>query len=271
MLPMLDPERVAGFIRNTARTIILPRFQALAPADIREKGPGDVVTIADVEAEQELTRLLLAAAPDSGVVGEEAVARDPRRLDLLASDRPVWIIDPIDGTGNFAKGRSGFAVIVAYVERGVTRAGWLYNPLADLMVTATLGGGAWSAGRRLAVAADIAPGAMVGAAYGRSAGGIRAAKALEQSGRVGGVRNLGSSGLEYIEIALGDAHFSLHSRSLPWDHAAGMIIVAEAGGPAAFLDGTEYDPRIADRAVLAAANAAVFGVVREVVTAPAQQ
>jgi fructose-1,6-bisphosphatase/inositol monophosphatase family enzyme len=236
---------------------------------VREKGPGDLVTVADIEAERELTRLLTDAMPDSRVVGEEAVAGDPERLKLLGGDHPVWVIDPVDGTSNFANGRPRFAVIIAYVEEGVTKAGWLYNPLADIMITATLGGGAWSAGRRLAVTAGVPVAEMVGAAYGRAAAGIRAAKALEQSGRIAAVQNLGSSGLEYMAMALGDAQFSLHSRSLPWDHAAGMMIVTEAGGVATFLDGSPYDPRIADGTVLAAADKAAFATVHEVVTAPA--
>ena len=90
---------------------------------------------------------------------------------------------------------------------------------------------------------------------------------MTASGRVGGVRNRGCSGLEYLDIALARAHYSLHSRSLPWDHAAGMLITAEAGGVAGFLDGSPYDPRIADRPVLAAASAAACATVRDIVGA----
>ncbi|HKW52453.1 MAG TPA: inositol monophosphatase family protein, partial [Stellaceae bacterium] len=103
------------------------------------------------------------------------------------------------------------------------------------------------------------------AAYGRTKAGPRAAQALAASGRLAGVRNRGCSGLEYLDVALGRAQFSLHSRSLPWDHAAGMLITAEAGGVAGFLDGTPYDPRIIDRPVLAAAGTAAWDIVRELV------
>jgi fructose-1,6-bisphosphatase/inositol monophosphatase family enzyme len=95
---------------------------------------------------------------------------------------------------------------------------------------------------------------MKGAAYGRTRAGTRAATALESAGRIGRVRNLGCSALEYAEIAFGRAHFSLHSRSLPWDHAAGILIVREAGGVAGFADGSVYDPSILDRPVLATSN-----------------
>ncbi|HWI29272.1 MAG TPA: inositol monophosphatase [Stellaceae bacterium] len=262
---MIDVEQVAALIRETAEAVIVPRFRQLRQEDIREKKPGDFVTIADIEAERMLTERLRADAPGSVVLGEEATAEDPSRLDLLAGEAPVWVIDPIDGTGNFARGAPGFAVILALIERAELCAGWIYDPLRGEMVAAEAGGGAWSDGRRLAVDGSVDPARSIGAAYGRSLAGPRAAKVLGDSGRVGEVQNLGSSALEYNAIALGRAHFSLHSRSLPWDHAAGLLIVREAGGIAGFADESGYNPRILDRPVLAAANRAVWETVRSVV------
>src|SRR6185437_5477992 len=105
---------------------------------------------------------------------------------------------------------------------------WIYDPVNDLMVHATRGEGAWCDGDRLAVAAEVPPEQITGSAYGRARSGVRAAKALSASGRIGAVHNRGCSGLEYIALVEGRSHFSLHSRSLPWDHAAGMLIVREA-------------------------------------------
>jgi fructose-1,6-bisphosphatase/inositol monophosphatase family enzyme len=264
---MIDDRIIANFLRDTARTLILPRFRALESADIREKKPGDLVTVADIEAERELTRLLGSVLPGAHVIGEESVAEDPTRLQLLSSDAPVWIIDPVDGTANFAKGMPGFAVIVALALHGAVEAGWIYDPLSDVIVSGRKGKGAWIGERRLEVAADIPPDQITGSAYGRAKSGIRAAKALKESGRVGDVRNQGCSGLEYMALAQGITQFSLHSRSLPWDHAAGMLIVNEAGGRAMFLDGASYDTRIPDRPVLAAASEAGWQIVHDVVAA----
>jgi fructose-1,6-bisphosphatase/inositol monophosphatase family enzyme len=264
---MPDLDRIAGLIRDTALAEIVPRFRALAAGDIREKKPGDLVTIADEEAERALIRQLEAAVPGSAALGEEGVAANPSLLDLIAGDAPVWIIDPVDGTGNFAKGQPGFAVIVAYVEHGITEAGWIYDPLGDAMLMGSRGQGAWIAGRRMQVAQGTPTEHMTGSAYGRTPAGIRAAQALNDSGRVASVKNRGCSGLEYIDVALGRAHFTLHSRSLPWDHAAGMMLVVEAGGTACFLDGSPYSPRIADRKPLAAADAQAWRLVQEIVTA----
>jgi fructose-1,6-bisphosphatase/inositol monophosphatase family enzyme len=262
---MVDVDWVAALIRDTAQSVILPRFRQLRREEIREKKPGDFVTVADLDAERLLTEGLRAAVPGALVLGEEAVAEDSSRLALLAGEEPVWVIDPIDGTANFARGAPGFAVILSLVERAEVCAGWIYDPLADVMVTAELGAGTWSEGRRLAVDAAADAQRLVGAAYGRTVAGPRAAKALTDSGRIAAVQNLGCSALEYSAIALGRAHFSLHSRSLPWDHAAGILITREAGGIADFFDGGAYDPRIADRAVLAAANQSAWETVRAVV------
>jgi fructose-1,6-bisphosphatase/inositol monophosphatase family enzyme len=264
---MTHPDKIAAIIREIAQAEIVPRFRMLAQEDIREKRPGDFVTVADVAAERALTRRLSDAAPGSVVLGEEAAHDDPGRLRLLGEAAPVWVIDPVDGTANFARGSPGFGVIVARVERAAVVAGWIYDPLADVMVTAERGGGAWSGDVRLAVDAGAEPQHMIGAAYGRTQGGQRASKALEASGRIARVQNQGCSALEYVSVAQGAAHFSLHSRSLPWDHAAGMLIVVEAGGVSGFLDGAAYDPRIADRAVLAAASTAARDTVRSVVGA----
>src|SRR5437868_34109 len=130
---MLDPGKVAEHIRETAQAEILPRFGLLRREDIREKRPGDFVTLADLEAERQLTQRLGGLLPGSVVLGEEAAAQDRSRFDLLAGDAPVWVIDPVDGTTNFARGKPGFAVIVALVQRAIVRAGWIYDPLADVM------------------------------------------------------------------------------------------------------------------------------------------
>ena len=99
---MLD--QVAELIREVAATVVLPRFRHLATDEVHQKAPGDLVTIADQESERELTRGLTALLPGSTVVGEEAAAADPGVLDRLDGRGPIWIVDPVDGTNNFAAG-----------------------------------------------------------------------------------------------------------------------------------------------------------------------
>jgi len=265
---MIDSSLVAALIRRTAEAVILPRFRALAPDQIREKKPGDLVTIADTEAEAMLARLLTEADPGTVVCGEEGVARDRATLDLLDRAAPVWVLDPVDGTANFAHGRVGFAVIVARVENGVTTAGWIHDPLENVTVHAVRGGGAWCGDRRLEVRHGLPLAALTGSAYGRlDARGGDAGRRLTASGTVAGIRNTGCGGLDYILMARGETHFKFSSASLPWDHAAGILIMREAGAAARFLDGDPYDVHLHDRHILIAPDEAAWEGLRTALAA----
>src|SRR5471030_1122781 len=158
----IDSEKVRRLIVEVADAEVMPRFERLAAGDISEKSPGDFVTVADVASEQRLTPALRDLLPGSVVVGEEAVAGDPAVLALLAGDDPVWVVDPIDGTANFAAGIPMFAIMVALIRRGETLAGWIHDPVKRATTSALLGEGAWCDGRRLSVAPGSTPDSMSG-------------------------------------------------------------------------------------------------------------
>ena len=245
-------EEVESLIREVGREAVLPHFRALAKAEVREKGPNDLVTVADVACERELGTRLRAAYPGTEVLGEEAVAAEPDLMGRLGERAPLWVLDPIDGTLNFAHGRPGFAIIVALLLSGRAEAGWIHDPLADETAAAVRGAGAWSQGARVFAAKGVALAHMVGSAYGEGPGNILPDKALAESKAIGGIANRLCGAVEYIDFAKGRRHFLLSSRSLPWDHAAGVLIAQEAGGTARFLDGTEYKPTVCDKRVLVA-------------------
>jgi fructose-1,6-bisphosphatase/inositol monophosphatase family enzyme len=266
---MIDPDVISALIRRTAEAVILPRFRTLTRDQIREKQPGDLVTIADTEAETMLGRLLTEAVPGTRVCGEEGVACDRGTLALLEQPEPVWVIDPVDGTANFAHGRPAFAVIVALVEAGITRAGWLHDPLGNVTVHALAGGGAWCENRRLLVPRDLPLSAMTGSAYGRvPGGGGEAARLLTARGTVCTIQNTGCCGIDYIRLARGETHFKVCSGSLPWDHAAGLLIMAEAGAEARFLDGGDYCIHDHHRALLIAPTPDSWAALRRVLLEP---
>ena len=138
MLGSGDPSWVAELIRETAAAELLPRFRNLSKSDIRQKRPGDVVTVADVASEQRLASGLAKILPGVPVVGEEAVESDAGLLDLISRrGEACWIVDPLDGTANFAAGKNQFAVIVCLVQDAATvgalgswtcrRAGWRWR------------------------------------------------------------------------------------------------------------------------------------------------
>ena len=238
-----DIDRVSAILREVAEGEILPYFRDLKNAGIREKtGPSDLVTLADEAAERALTPRLADLLPGSTVVGEEAASADPAVLDRVNGDAPVWIIDPVDGTINFANGRPLFAVIVALVCNGETLAGWIYDPCDGRTATAVKGEGAWLDGRRVHVADPVPVSRMVAALSSRYCAEDVARK-IEAGARGLGERvNLSSAAQEYLRLLDGRMHATMYHRLMPWDHAAGVLMHAEAGGYAALLDGTPYHP-----------------------------
>lgn len=243
MTMAIDSERVAAIIREVAAEAILPRFRRLVAADITPKGDrGDFATTADVEAERRLAERLTELLPGSLAVGEEGVAKRPELLAAIAGKNPVWIIDPLDGTHNFAQGLVQFTVMAALARAGEVEAAWIHDPVAGRTVMAERGGGAWEAGSRLAVAEPVPLSAMRGALYAR-AGRPGISPQLEQARlRFASTSYHRCAGCEYLALARGESHFALFTRLLPWDHAAGTLIHREAGGYHACLDGAPYRP-----------------------------
>jgi fructose-1,6-bisphosphatase/inositol monophosphatase family enzyme len=246
-LAVPDAAQVGRILREAAAAEILPRFQKLAAHEHRFKGPDDPVTTADEGAERLLTERLCALDSGSVALGEEAAHHDPRRLDLLKGDRPVWVIDPVDGTQNFAHGIPAFAVIVAYVVAGETQGGWILDPLSDALAWAGRGQGAWIEGRAGPVRVPPAPpiAEMTGSI------GDRIRHRIEHAARAPGaapaphhwVRHR-CCGRDYIDLARGRIHFARYGGRLkPWDHAAGALLYAEAGGVQRLMGkGAPYGP-----------------------------
>jgi fructose-1,6-bisphosphatase/inositol monophosphatase family enzyme len=255
MLP--DRDEVARIVAAVGVSEVMPRFQNLLAGDIREKGPGDFVTVADEAAERHLATALGALLPGSRIVGEEAVAADPRHLDALLEDVPVWLIDPIDGTANFASGRPIFAMMVALVHRGETLMGWIHDPVAQSTAIAIRGEGAWRDGERMHVArlnADLASPLR---------GNRRLARRLgDHSPFAFTPFDLRCAGHEYLALAGGTAHFVLYNRLHPWDHAAGHLLHREAGGFSARLDGSPYTPRVTEGGLLLTPDEASWRALR---------
>jgi fructose-1,6-bisphosphatase/inositol monophosphatase family enzyme len=237
MIP--DIETVTRIMRETAAEEILPRFRHLSAADVFEKKPGDLVTAADYAAEARLSTALTNLVPGSRVVGEEMTDADPAILDSLSGEAPVWIVDPVDGTQNFADGKACFVVIVALYQNGETVAGWIHDPIEDTTAAAVAGQGAWIDGRRL----RLPPPPPLGEMHGTLTRPLR----NRLQGRAGPgpshfVRYF-CTGREYMDLALGKLHLGQYTRLKPWDHAAGVLLHREAGGVAGLTpDCTPYDP-----------------------------
>jgi len=229
---MIDMEKVAALIRETAEAVIVPRFRMLKQDEIREKKPGDFVTVADLDSERMLTERVLAALPGSAVLGEEAAAADASRFGLLAGEAPVWVIDPIDGTANFARGMPHFCVSIGYVEAGRKTVGVVSNPMADEFYAASAGGGATLNGKPMQVSpiVDIAA-ATVELGWSLRRPMAQYVAMIERVTAAGaGFLRRGSGTLGLAAVAAGriDGYAELHINS--WDVIAALLMVEEAGG-----------------------------------------
>ncbi len=249
-----DSDKVVAAIREAAEEDILPRFQRLMDHEISEKNPGEVVTIADIEAEHRLTRLLRDIVPGSAVVGEEAVSKDPDILKLLQGEGPVWLVDPVDGTANFAAGRPIFGIIVCYLIDGIARAGWIHDPCSNKTAIAMTGEGAWHEGERMKPAAPVPVEQMIGTLnFGYFPKDQH--KAVRQAAKhFKEIYSYRCAAHDYLALAGGAKHFSLYRRLWPWDHAAGVLLLAEAGGYTARLDGRPYQPTGREEGILSVSS-----------------
>ncbi|WP_405984362.1 inositol monophosphatase family protein [Streptomyces sp. NBC_00872] len=238
----LHVSAVEEAVRAAAAAEIMPRFRQLAAHEIVEKsGPHDLVTIADRRAEEHLTAALTALLPGSVVVGEEAVHADPAVYDALRGEAPVWIVDPVDGTRQFVRGEPGFCTLVALAQGGEVLASWTYAAALDEMAIAVRGRGAWLDGVPLRSGAP-APGAVLAVAMSHPDYTTDAEKRALLGLRTEDVeaRACGSAGLEYLAVARGELDAVAFNWELAWDHAAGLLLVMEAGGAQSTLTGEPF-------------------------------
>lgn len=232
-------DQVAALMREVAEQVILPRHRALAAGDVTEKSPGEVVTIADREAEDRLRDGLDALGVGARVIGEEAVAADPALLDG-AGRGLVWLVDPLDGTANFASGSGAFGIMVALVADGDPVASWMLDPVSGRLCHAERNLGAWIDGRpafargsgRLRPVAALASQFMSADDRGRLHRAAETRFTLEPIPRC--------AAESYPRLVLGRNDVALFQRILPWDHAPGVLFLTEAGGHAAHWDGSRY-------------------------------
>lgn len=264
---------LVNIVRRAAKTEILPRFRNLSAHQIETKsGPQDLVTEADFAAEAMIARGILRLFPNAVVIGEEAATKDPSLRQTAAEAELAFIIDPVDGTWNFAHDVPLFGVILAATRFGRPVFGLLYDPIVDDWV----------------IADDQSPTRIAGASRPErptrvsSPGGLetlsgimhyylmpqdvqeKLAPVLPRFSRMGSLR---CSCHEYRIMAQGGADFTLSGILNPWDHAAGVLLCQQAGGIAKMLDGRDYHIGIEQGYLLCAADQATWDTLATTLSA----
>lgn len=249
-MPDIDVKKIEEIIRRVAATEVMPRFNNLATGEIREKNPGDFVTIADEASEKSLAQLLSEALPGSLVVGEEAVSKDRNVLKKFGEGKPVWVIDPIDGTYNFAHNIPKFGILIALVHNGETQYGFSFDAPGNRMLVAQKGAGAFLDGKRIEIRCDkTSMKDMIAQAGGAMKWHFDPVAPLFKE-----LINLRCSLHDFMNFVTGTADFIAHVNNVtPWDHAANVLISQEAGAYVAVNDGEAYDPAMHGPAFLMAA------------------
>lgn len=268
-LDMSQETALIEAVRAVATTEIMPRFRRPeAQKTVSKSTPYDLVTLADQRAEAVLTEAMASILPNAVVIGEEASEDGPALPRQIADAPQAVIIDPIDGTWNFAAGLCTFGVILAVTEAGQTVFGLLYDPVMDDWVLARKNGGCWyvrpgQSPQRLQVQPEApeATGFLTLTNFPKD-DQVRIATRLPDLGRVG---SLHCSCHEYRMMGLGKSRFCLGYTPKAWDHAAGHLAVVEAGGVARHLDGRPYQPGVSEGPLLAAASEELFERVAAVI------
>ena len=260
--PELDAQ-VGALIARVAQEAIVPRYRQLAEDEVIAKAANDMVTVADTHAERLLTDGLAALLPVATIVGEEAAHADPALLNRLG-DGLCWIIDPLDGTNNFAEGKPPFGVLIALAQAGECVAGWIYDVLSGRLCTAQKGRGAFLNGApvRARPTGQVPPVAAISTVFMDMDQRETMRQHILPHYAVVDIPRCAAE--QYPRLVLGVNDISIFERTLAWDHAAGVLFVNEAGGKAARPDGRPYRvDQVGEKGLIGASSPALFDAMAE--------
>ena len=230
--------QICALMQRVSQEAILPRYQNLSSAEIDQKAADDFVTVADHEAEEMLSEGLAAIDGSLDIVGEEASHADSSVMDRLSGD--CWIIDPLDGTHNFAHGKPPFGIIIARASGGLCEAGWIYDCLSGRFCHTQRGAGAFVDGEPIKSrpTGHDKPVAAISRIFLTEEQRALVDAKLAPYYELADIPRCAAE--QYPRLALGENDVSSFKRTLAWDHAAGVLWLNEAGGKACRLDGSAY-------------------------------
>lgn len=262
---------LADLLAEVAAQEIMPRFRRLEAGDIRQKTSAtDLVTEADVNAERVITQELIRRYPGALVVGEEACEEDRSLVGKLPGAELAFVLDPVDGTFNFASGVPLFGVMLAVVVKGETVAGIIYDPVGNDWLIGAKGAGSriripGGASNKVQVADSLPISEMTGAISWQFQDEPRRSRTTRNMAKFRAGIAYRSAAHEYRIIASGHVHFACFDKLMPWDHLAGVLIHQESGGHAARLDGSAYLPGHTDGGLLVAPDPQSWEAIRQAI------
>jgi fructose-1,6-bisphosphatase/inositol monophosphatase family enzyme len=267
---LADLEWLDDLARRISATEIMGRFQAANLSTRTKTGPIDLVSDADIAAEAELSKALTRRYAGVTVVGEEAAEADEDLVGELVSSAFVFVLDPVDGTLNFVSGVPLFAMIIAVAEHGRVIAGLIHDPVTGRSALALDRQGAWLKARdgsttilRTATARQVVE--MHGACSAHHAlEPTRRERVAAASLRMRSVFNLRCAGHEHIQLSTGACDFLYYPGAVkPWDHAAGIFILRQAGGFAGIPEDEDSQGLSRSQDLLCASSEDAYFAIRD--------
>lgn len=232
-MAVVDIQVLSEIVRTTARQELLPRFARVSRA---HKTDGSIVTEADLAMQSRLAQLLGEHWPAYALLGEEMSKAQHAAL-FADAQQGLWVLDPLDGTSNYAAGLPYFGVSLALVDASGVRLGVVYDPVRDECFTAVAGQGAWLNNERLQVSDPGVSLAQAIATVDFKRLPAALASRLAANPPYASQRSLGSVALDWCWLATNRFHVYLHGRQRLWDYAAGHLVFQEAGGLSCTFEG----------------------------------
>jgi myo-inositol-1(or 4)-monophosphatase len=264
MLP--DLKVLRQLVRTCAQEELLPRF---ADVGRHVKRDGSIVTEADHAMQDRVQKELATHWPEYDFLGEEMPRHEKHEALVASGGRGLWILDPLDGTSNFAAGVPFFSVSLALLINDRPEIGLVYDPIRDECFMAQRSCGSWLNGLSLGTQVPLhLPLARTIAVVDFKRLDRKLAAKLGAEPPFGSQRNFGSSALDWCWLADGRFHVYLHGGQKLWDYAAGILILTEAGGQAVTFEGEEvFTRRLETRSVVATRDPELFQIWKAWVTA----
>jgi fructose-1,6-bisphosphatase/inositol monophosphatase family enzyme len=252
----VNTQEVLQLLQHVADAVVNPRFRSLSEDQVDEKNPGDLVTVADREAEERLTDALSRAYPHALILGEEATATDDTLLPRFRAADHAFTIDPVDGTKNFVSGSRNHAMMIAELRDGAVARGWIWQPQLGAAYVAERGRGAWRNGERLLRPPVSGPPRGVTSRRKWIGRTLDSLPPLELTWVCCGV--------DYPKLVEAEADYLVYRGTQPWDHSPGSLLVEESGAFVGTFEGGHYRPQEdPPRGIIAAADRATYDRVQE--------
>jgi len=248
-------KQLQQIVIRAAREELLPRFTRV---DRNDKADGSFITEADLAAQQRIETELKQHWPDIALLGEEMTEAEQNSL-IKDQSRPLWILDPLDGTSNFAAGLPFFSTSLALLHQGEIVLGVVYDPSRDECFSARKGDGAWFNGQPLGQHRPQGPLKKGTALVDFKRLPAELANRLVNETPYSSQRSHGSVALDWCWMAAGRCHVYLHGKQKLWDYAAGYLVFSEMAGHACTLAGEPvFQPNLEPRTAVASLDQSLF-------------